>query len=107
MRSGHLSGYPIIAELQGCAGQWPAFRLRRPVGSGNGGDIAERVYPLNAEYGFSAELVALADGIVGAGGWRVGVCSASRAPTLVKWKAGEPWALIAAARRTTSDWMLS
>ena len=90
-----------IAELEQFAPRWPAFRLRKPVRQPvPTNDVALFVYPLNENYGFSIELVALADFICGPGGWRTGTCSAMPVDVLAKMRRGKPLAMIAPARRT-------
>ena len=94
-----------IAELEENASEWGAFRKRKPiVQMQKPSDVAHRVYPFNDEYGFSTQLVGLADEICGPGGWKAGVCSAAPVDVLVKVLYGKPRAMIAPARR--SDWAL-
>lgn len=93
-----------IAELEQFASAWAPFRRRKPVKQPVAAlDVALFVYPFNDEYGFSTELVALADSICGPGGWRTGVCSAMPCDVLAKVRRGKPLALIAPVRRT--DWL--
>lgn len=89
----------VIAELTKCAGTWRRFRLPKPVKNGlDPFGVAKFVHPLDWRLGFSSELVALADSICGAGGWRTGrILSASPEPILAKIRRGEPLALLAAA----------
>ena len=92
----------LVGEVCLHAPDWPAYRLRKPV-AGAGMGIGEMAHPLDVSiegYGLATELVALADEILGPGGWRVGP-SFSRAElpfVAAKLKRGEVVAILAPCR---------